>query len=428
MKVKEEESAINHGDLSAFSSSQFEGEDDPSGSMPAPAPAKPKSSGWAWLNTIASVVTTGSTKGHRTAIDHDSESVLTRGGNYYDRSAGGGGEGEEEDEDMSSSPTRQDEDEEKTPERRAAEHTLAELFDAVTGRMSSPSAASPAVASPPTQSVVTYSVGRERDLTPAEQVQAHELLSTSDGRKSFSSVLNRQRNTSGGLKLSATALARLAALTRVFLDQAAQAMHVSPAQLVMIMSQSFYTAHDSPDSESSNSPDSPSSPSPSKGQEQRTYLIALVKGHRIWRDMRFWEEAFFDAFNSKIRKSAAARVHKWHSDLEQAESLHTRKQVCFSTLSTFIHNLSEFSLPPTAIVEFAEKLSSINELEPEQLAMLRTMPVYAAVNVNELDQDVASDIAASKEAHGGAEQDAMGEFESIQAENDDETTASTNLP
>jgi hypothetical protein len=25
---------------------------------------------------------------------------------------------------------------------------------------------------------------------------------------------------------------------------------------------------------------------------------------QIWKDLRFWEEAFFDAFNSKISKSA----------------------------------------------------------------------------------------------------------------------------
>jgi hypothetical protein len=142
---------------------------------------------------------------------------------------------------------------------------------------------------------------------------------------------------------------------------------------------------------------------------------------------RFWEEAFFDALNSKIRRSAAARVLKWHSDAEQAESLHTRKQVCFSTLSTFAHNMSDVGhLTPKSIVEFVEKLSSIHELEAEHLAMLRSMEVYTQVDFASLDPAVGSLLG---EAGIGLQQqqpedadaaNSIGEFESINAENDEE--------
>lgn len=60
-----------------------------------------------------------------------------------------------------------------------------------------------------------------------------------------------------------------------------------------------------------------------------------------------------------------------------------RKQVCFSTLTTFAHNQSYFGIDRRLIVAFVEKLSSINELEAEQVAMLRSMPVYDGIDVEQ---------------------------------------------
>ena len=61
-------------------------------------------------------------------------------------------------------------------------------------------------------------------------------------------------------------------------------------------------------------------------------------------------------------------------------------------MTTFIHNLSEFSVDPKSIVEFAEKLASINELEMDHMVMLRTMPVYGEVNIAELDPNIAEQL------------------------------------
>lgn len=58
----------------------------------------------------------------------------------------------------------------------------------------------------------------------------------------------------------------------------------------------------------------------------------------------------------------------------------------------------EFRLPPRSIVAFVEKLSSINELEADHMAMLRSMEVYAHVKIEDIDPSVASHLEDA-EAH-----------------------------
>jgi len=463
------------GDMSSFSSSQMDalalaeaeassgggagGSGSGFGSL-LPSMPQAKKSGWGWLNSLAAVLP-GAKPSHRSmsGIDHDAEAALTRAGSAsYDAGGSGAHDGSEGPDSFSSSASPPapgaagsgaavprkatwsfngdlegaDDHllEEKTPERVDAEQELADMFDAVTGRVVPTNAFSAAAAAagaaavtpspgaivspPPVSSgsgasgnggheAVTYSLSRSRDLTPAELSRSTALFATPDGRKAFASVLNRQRNTSGGLRLpSRTVLNRLAQWTMLFLDGAMPVMHVTPTQLVMIMSQSFYVEEDEQGaqaesaagaqsrtaaaaaSDNSNNGDdadesglarSSSTVAPSRHSE-RVYLLSLVRPHPLWRDLRYWTESFFAAYNSKIRRSSAARVHKWHSDAEQAEGLHTRKQVCFSTLSTFAHNMIEFGMAASAVVGFVEKIASINELDDEQQEMLRGMAAF----------------------------------------------------
>jgi hypothetical protein len=460
-----------------------------SGLSAALSTPQPKKTAWGWLNSLASVLPGNKPSHSRSGIDHDSEAVLTRAGsNAYEASlraaaaaearANGGGIDDEFDADgfaISPSPSASasrkgtagggdldgngtgDEAEEKSPERMSAEQDLADYFDALTGRivptnnsaggaqgMQQPAVVTPSpgalITSPPPllsssssgggnggghPDAVTYSLARSRDLSAAELARSDALFATPEGRKAFASVLNRQRNTSGGLRLPGRpALERLAAWTRRFLDHARESMHANPTQLVMIMSQSFFVEEEedeqqqqhqqqegeadgaaaaaaaaaSPtaasrsksgddsaegaDDESSSSGAAGSSLPPNSSsigagaQRHRVYLLSLLLSHPLWRDLRFWEESFFAAYNSKIRRSSAARVHKWHSDAEQAEGMHTRKQVCFSTLSTFAHNMSEFGMSASKVVGFVEKIAGINELEDEQVDLLRSMGAF----------------------------------------------------
>jgi hypothetical protein len=146
---------------------------------------------------------------------------------------------------------------------------------------------------------VTYSPSRERDLTPAELARSDALFATAEGRKSFASVLNRQRNTSGGLKLSSkSSLARLAAWARRFLDHAQSSMHVDPVQLAMIMCQSFYVEEEEEEEEQlKGQRDELEARGDAGGSHwhsdpdrraPRAYLLSLIRTHPIWKEVRFW--------------------------------------------------------------------------------------------------------------------------------------------
>ncbi len=83
-------------------------------------------------------------------------------------------------------------------------------------------------------------IHRAGALPAALAREAAEAFATEEGRYAFASVLNRQRNVCGVMNLSAAAYNTLGMMVMQFLDSAHANMHVAPAQLVMIMTQSFY--------------------------------------------------------------------------------------------------------------------------------------------------------------------------------------------
>ena len=239
---------------------------------------------------------------------------------------------------------------------------------------------------------------KSRSLDEEEKKVAKRLFTTAEGRGAFATVINLLRNR-GQLHLSPTAFERLSQLILLFLDQAKEAMHVAPIQLVMILSQSLWRDAEpqpitsptpthipsnplSPSAASSSSASSLPSPQNRSAAPKKVFLSTLINTHPVWVDDRFWEESFFDAFRSKLTEDQV-RVHKWHSDTEQAESLHARKQAAFATLSTFAMNMKEFGMEKREIDRFVEKHAHLNDLEPEQVEMLRMMDSLQAGPVGE---------------------------------------------
>jgi hypothetical protein len=179
-------------------------------------------------------------------------------------------------------------EEEKSSERKQAEEVLAQYFDVITGRVANPSSPSSVAStaststrpSPANFSLATqYIPARERDLTSDEMNNASHILSSVEGRAAFASVLNRQRNTHGGLKLSSAALKRLAAFALLFLDQAFKTIHVTPTQLSMILAQSFFT-------EEETITDSKETDVNEASAQKRTYLLQLIKHHPVSHSLR----------------------------------------------------------------------------------------------------------------------------------------------
>ena len=298
--------------------------------------------------------------------------------------------------------TTKDVEEERTYQRIMAEQVLALFVDKVTGRAEAlkereaERKANPDMEDTPESSDMLPDE-KSRALDEEELKVARRLFSTPEGRGAFATVINLLRNR-GQLHLSHTAFERLSKLILLFLDQAREAMHVAPIQLVMILSQSLWRDADnsltSPtaattasSSTPSSNPLSPSTSSSSLSSQRavapkKVFLSTLVNSHPVWTDDRFWEESFFDAFRSKLTEDQV-RVHKWHSDTEQAESLHARKQAAFATLSTFAMNMKEFGMDKKDIDRFVEKHAHLNDLEPEQVEMLRMMDSLQAGPVGE---------------------------------------------
>jgi len=103
----------------------------------------------------------------------------------------------------------------------------------------------------------------------------------------------------------------------------------------------------------------------------RIFLQSRIKNHPIWKEIRFWEESFFDSLNQKTKKDKRSlRSLFWHSDTEQAEALNTQKNVVFSCLGTYAHNMREFDMDRESAINFVKKMSSINELDEDQIDML----------------------------------------------------------
>ena len=300
--------------------------------------------------------------------------------------------------------TTKDVEEERTYQRIMAEQVLALFVDKVTGRAEAlkereaERKANPDMEDTPESSDMLPDE-KSRALDEEELKVARRLFSTPEGRGAFATVINLLRNR-GQLHLSYTAFERLSQLILLFLDQAREAMHVAPIQLVMILSQSLWRDADSSLSSPAvtappSNPLSPSNSSSSLSSQRavapkKIFLSTLVNSHSVWTDDRFWEESFFDAFRSKLTEDQV-RVHKWHSDTEQAESLHARKQAAFATLSTFAMNMKEFGMDKKDIDRFVEKHAHLNDLEPEQVEMLRMMDSLEAGPVGEREGEQPED-------------------------------------
>lgn len=195
-------------------------------------------------------------------------------------------------------------------------------------------------------------------------------------------------------------------LVSTFLDQAYAAGDVRPTQLVMIMTQTLYKeipkerkeplstpastlTSTSSSSSSSSTTESPIARPPSAmsdtssvtsvtsttgtsnpltkvsttgsesgGRMRKVYLQAAVRDHQVWKDLRYWEEAFFDALTvALIRQGSVAQLTPSHGtdsfssftahalahalgvssssnddDATTAEQEHVRREATFATL------------------------------------------------------------------------------------------------
>jgi len=216
-----------------------------------------------------------------------------------------------------------------------------------------------------------------------------ESLARSEGRVAFSLIINRQRNTEYGLELQMAQFTGLVELIHLFLDsvQKSHPLDIKPAKLVMIMSQSLYVKKanidddggggDAADEESKTDPVNEADGGSGGNVEEeeldgqdvqqmlrrkstmnafnkndKLFVVDRVKNHAVWKNDKFWKEAYCDSVQQEILKYPP--VKKWHSEHERQEAERREEQIIFSQLAAWTHNMKEFGTEEAKICRFLE--------------------------------------------------------------------------
>ena len=225
-----------------------------------------------------------------------------------------------------------------------------------------------------------------------------ESLSLSYGRTAFSLIINRQRNTEYGLELQRDQFFGLVDLIHCFFDsiQKSEPLDIKPAKLVMIMSQSLYVKkvsvmdnldeqerRDLVDSENDNNGNSQFLP-----KKNKLFIVDRIKNHQIWKNDKFWKEAYCDSVQQEIMKYPA--VKKWHSEPEQQEAERREEQIIFSQLAAWTHNMKEFGIENEKIIKFLDSRGLKAESVEVLKATLQLNDEQNAYNNND-DEKVNND-------------------------------------
>jgi len=211
-----------------------------------------------------------------------------------------------------------------------------------------------------------------------------DSLSSSEGRAAFSLIINRQRNNEYGLELQPSQFVGLLELIHLFLDSVHKShpLDIKPAKLVMIMSQSLYVrkenahqlleeeplpkeAESKTDAESGGPPSTRPRASCAFSKNDKLFIVDRVKNHAIWKNDKFWKEAYCDSVQQEIAKYPP--VKKWHSEEEQQEAGRREEQIIFSQLAAWTHNMKEFGTEEAKILKFLDSRG----LKPEKVEMLK---------------------------------------------------------
>jgi len=201
-----------------------------------------------------------------------------------------------------------------------------------------------------------------------------ESLSHSHGRTAFSLIINRQRNTEYGLELQREQFLGLADLIYLFLDaiQKSNPLDIKPAKLVMIMSQSLWVKKNKMEQEKEENDNDQKEENEETEKESnhfskndKLFIVDRIKNHELWKNDKFWKEAYCDSVQQEILKYPA--VKKWHSEQEQNEAERREEQIIFSQLAAWTHNMKEFGTDNQKILKFLDSRG----LKKEQVNVLK---------------------------------------------------------
>lgn len=193
---------------------------------------------------------------------------------------------------------------------------------------------------------------KESDISQEEKLKFGILNQHSAGRLSFSKHVDNQRVY--WKSVPEMIFFRLVQYFAIVLFECNLADDFEPAKILMNMCFTFFLEVN-------------------KDGEQpiRQFIVPYLRDQPIWKSLRFWNAAFFDAVHSE-REIPAIPRDLWHSwsPQEQSEYEECDKNSTFGKLGTFLTNMKSFGLNNDICSEFLQKMSTIADLSEEQILLL----------------------------------------------------------
>lgn len=188
-----------------------------------------------------------------------------------------------------------------------------------------------------------------REITQTEKAKFGELCQFAPGRLWFARYVNSQRVHSK--MVTEQIFFRLVQYFAVVLFECNEAEDFSPAKSLMNMCFTFYFQV------------------PCGKVAEKNFLYSFLCDQPIWQSLRFWNAAYFDA----VQGERARRPVTTRNDAtdDQKDDRRFQENITFGQLGTFTSNMRSFGLGKDLCLEFLRKQSTIGNLKPEQIKMLK---------------------------------------------------------
>lgn len=188
-----------------------------------------------------------------------------------------------------------------------------------------------------------------REIKQTEKAKFGELCQFVPGRLWFARYVNSQRVHSK--MVIEQIFFRLVQYFAVVLFECNEAEDFSPAKSLMNMCFTFYFQV-------------------SYGKvPEKNFLYSFLCDQPIWQSLRFWNAAYFDAVQCERARRPVTTRNDAHDD--QKDDRMFQENITFGQLGTFSANMRSFGLGKDLCLEFLRKQSTIGNLKPEQIQMLK---------------------------------------------------------
>ncbi len=189
---------------------------------------------------------------------------------------------------------------------------------------------------------------KSTSISQEDNAKFGEYCQLAVGRQWFARLVDSQRVNSK--KVTEQTFYRLVQFFAVCLFECNEADDFTPVKSLMNMCFTFYHEHEG---------------YPRCDETMRkSFLYSNLTDQPIWKSLRFWNAAFFDAVHHERKQRSPENQVNWrHLSSEEREDTETlNENITFGQLATFLHNMMELGLPLEICQEFLDKMATIGNL------------------------------------------------------------------